>query len=372
MSGISVVNVSLIIPASAPASRVAPGGGLTPHDSCTAANVVPTQIGLVNSFSTPASWPTPLAVQLSDDCGNVIGDGQVIATFSNGDPPLSFTLSNSEKGVYSGTWTPRSSTSRITIKARGSKTGLIPATAELSGSVVPNAAPSIDLNGVVHPFDPIIGGSLAPGTIVAIYGSHLASQPAQPTSIPLPVKLNATSVLIGGIQSPLFYVGPGQVNAQIPFELKASEQYQVVVNANGALTAPQPIQLAATTPGIDTFPDGTLVAVHATDGTLISATSPAQRGEYVVLFLLGLGATDNPVTTGDSPPATVLARAAVPPVITINNNPVPVAFAGLSPGFVGLYQVNLQIPANQPGGNVVIGVSQGDTAGNSGILPIAY
>ncbi|HEY4086403.1 MAG TPA: FG-GAP-like repeat-containing protein, partial [Bryobacteraceae bacterium] len=144
MSGISVVNVSLIIPATAPVSRAAPASALTPHESCTAANVVPTQIGLVNSFSTPASWPTPLAVQLSDDCGNVIGDGQVIATFSNGDPPLSFTLSNSATGVYSGTWTPRSSTSRITIKARGSKTGLIPATAELSGSVVPNAAPSID------------------------------------------------------------------------------------------------------------------------------------------------------------------------------------------------------------------------------------
>jgi uncharacterized protein (TIGR03437 family) len=218
----------------------------------------------------------------------------------------------------------------------------------------------------------LIGGSLSPGTIVAVYGSHLGSQIAQPSTIPLPTKLNGTTVLVGGIPSPLFYVSPGQINVQIPFELKSSEQYQVIVNANGALTPPQPIQLTQANPGLDTFPDGSLVAVHASDGTLISATSPAQRGEYVVLFLLGLGATDNPVTTGDSSSGTVLARVTVPPTITMNSNPVPISFAGLTPGFVGLYQVNTQIPDNQPGGNVVVSVSQGDTAGNSGILPIAY
>ena len=179
-------------------------------------------------------------------------------------------------------------------------------------------------------------------------------------------------MLIGGVPSPLFYVSPSQINVQIPFELDASGQYQVVVNANGALTPPQQVQLTQANPGLDTFPDGSLVAVHASDGTLISATSPAQRGEYVVLFALGLGATDNPVATGDGSSGTVLSRVTVQPTITMNSNPVPISFAGLTPGFVGLYQVNLQIPDNQPGGNVVVGVSQGDTAGNSGILPIAY
>ncbi|HEU5021723.1 MAG TPA: FG-GAP-like repeat-containing protein, partial [Bryobacteraceae bacterium] len=371
-SGISTVNVSLVIPASAPVSLAEPPGRLAPRDECTATKVVPTQVGLLNSFSAPASWPTPISVQLSDDCGNIIDDGQVVATFSNGDPPLSFIRANPAQGIYAATWTPRRTSSNILITARGAKRGLTPATAQLGGAVVPNEAPAIDPNGVVHPYDPAIGGSLSPGTIVAIYGSHLGSQPAQPSNIPLPTKLNGTSVLIGGITSPLFYVSPSQINAQIPFELAVSDQYQVIVNANGALTPPQPIQLTEANPGLDTFPDGSLVAVHASDGTLISATSPAQRGEYVVLFLLGLGETDNPVTTGDSASGTVLARVKVPPVITMNGNPAPISFAGLAPGFVGLYQVNLQIPDGLPGGNVAVGVTQGDREGNSGILPIAY
>jgi uncharacterized protein (TIGR03437 family) len=333
---------------------------------------VPTQIGLLDSFSTPASWPTPLAVQLSDDCGEAIANGQVIATFSNGDAPLAFTVTDSAKGVYRATWTPRRSTSQVVIEARGTKSGLTPAITQLSGAVVPNAAPAISANGVIHPYAPLIGGSLSPGTIVSIYGSHLGSQAAQPTNIPLPTKINGTSVLIGGILSPLFYVSPNQINVQIPFELNVAGQYQVIVNANGALTPPQPIQITETSPGLDTFPDGSLVAVHASDGTLVSATSPAQRGEYVVMFLLGLGVTDAAGTTGDSASLTVLSRAIVRTSITMNNTPVPVAFAGLTPGFVGLYQVNLQIPDTQPGGNVVVSVSQGDATGNSGILPIAY
>lgn len=371
-SGISTVNVTLIMPAGTPVPLSASAGSLAPRASCSAAKVVATQVGLVNSFSAPASWPTPLSVQLSDDCGNAINSGQVVATFSNGDAPLAFTLSDAANGVYSATWTPRASASKVTINARGTKTGLTAATAQLSGSVVPNAAPTIDPNGVVHPYDPLVGGSLSPGTIVAVYGSHLGSQVAQPSTIPLPTKLNGTVVLIGGVPSPLFYVSPGQINVQVPFELSDSQQYQVIVNANGALTPPQPIQLTKANPGLDTFPDGSLVAVHASDGTLISPTSPAKRGEYVVLFALGLGATDNPVASGDSSSGTLLSRVTVQPNITMNSNPVPITFAGLAPGFVGLYQVNLQIPADQPGGNVVVGVSQGDTNGNTGILPIAY
>jgi uncharacterized protein (TIGR03437 family) len=43
-------------------------------------------------------------------------------------------------------------------------------------------------------------------------------------------------VLIGGIAAPLFHVAPGQINAQIPFELTAGNQCQVQVNNSGALS----------------------------------------------------------------------------------------------------------------------------------------
>jgi uncharacterized protein (TIGR03437 family) len=196
--------------------------------------------------------------------------------------------------------------------------------------------------------------------------------PAQPDTLPLPTKLNGTSVLIGGKASPLFYVSPTQINVQIPFELTSAQQYQVIVSANGAYTTPERIQLTDATPGLDAFPDGSLVAVHAADGSLVSASSPAQPGEYVVLFLLGMGQTTNPVASGESTSGTVLSQDTVPPTLTLGGNPVPVAFAGLAPGFVGLYQINVQIPADTPGGNLSVSVSQNGVTGNSAILPVAY
>ncbi len=69
--------------------------------------LVPTQTGLVNNFAQPAAWPTPLTIMLVNDCGLAVSNGQVVATFSNGDPPLALAATDTTSGIYSGTWTPR-------------------------------------------------------------------------------------------------------------------------------------------------------------------------------------------------------------------------------------------------------------------------
>jgi len=177
---------------------------------------------------------------------------------------------------------------------------------------------------------------------------------------------------MGGIPAPLFYVSATQINAQIPFDLDPSNEYQILVNANGALSTPQPLQLSAATPGLDAFPDGTIVALHAATGALVTADDPARSGEFIVMFLLGMGKTDNPVTTGDVTPAT-LNRPLSTPALTLAGEPVQasfVAFAGLTPGLVGLYQINLKIPDVEVDGNLVLTVSQNGDASNSTILPV--
>ena len=140
-----------------------------------------------------------------------------------------------------------------------------------------------------------------------IYGTGLSSEAVSATTLPLPTTVNGTQVLIGGIQSPLFYVSPGQVNAQIPFELQAGQQYQVIVSANGALTTPQPIQLNGGTPAVLQFTSGLIVAQHQ-DASLVSSASPAVPGEYLTLYMSGLGATDIPVPSGQASPSSPLAR----------------------------------------------------------------
>jgi uncharacterized protein (TIGR03437 family) len=326
----------------------------------------------VDNFSTPAAWPTPLAILLLDDCGNTISGGQIVATFSNGDPPLALSAVSNAAGIYSGTWTPRSTGPQVSINALANAAGFAAAHLQVTGQVIPNSAPVLTPHGTLHVFNPQVGAPMAPGTIVQIYGSGLAPTGTAASSIPLPKSMTQTSLIIGGIIAPLYYVGPGQINAQIPFGLDPNGQYQVIANANGSFTAPVTIQLAPVTPGLATYSDGSLIAQHWADGSLITDASPAQPGENVIAYLAGLGDTTVPVATGGPSPLNPLAWAGVPPSLTLNGVSVPVQFAGLTPGLVGLYQLNFQVPAAQPDGPVTLVVTQGGFASNTTTLPVHH
>ena len=354
-AGAPTVNVTLIV---------------QPSAGCTASALAPAPTGPVNNFFVSASWPTPLAVLLRNDCGAAVADGQVVASFSTGDPPLTLSPVNGAEGLYSATWTPVQSAAQVTISARATAPGLAAATVRIVGSVAPNNVPAVAANGVLLPFHSQIGGALSPGTVVSIYGSNLAGLQAQADSTPLPTAMHGVSVLIGGIPAPLFYVSAAQINAQVPFELDPSKQYQVVVNANGALTAPQTIQLSPTTPGLAAFPDGSVIAQHWVDSSPVSAASPARPGEYLVLYLVGMGQTDYPVASGAASPGNPLAWVTSPPVVTLGGNPTPTAYAGLTPGLVGLYQIDLQVPDVPVDGNLTLTVSQGGVTSNTTIAPV--
>lgn len=368
-AAVRTVNVTLIVPASGTAPHVAPNATPNATSSCTASKVVPTQTGLVSNFSQPAAWPTPLAILLSDDCGSPVGNGQVVATFSNGDPPLALTASNAAMGMYSGTWTPRSAASTVTITAKASATGLAAASTVISGQVAPNKAPLLTPNATLHVFDPLIGGALSPGNIVQIYGQYLAAQTLVAPAIPQPTALGGTSVIIGGVKVPIYFVSSGQINAQVPFELVAGKKYQILISANGALTTPDTIQLAGDSPGIAAFATGAIIAQHL-DGSLVTEAAPAKPAEIIIFYLAGLGLTDNPVTTGDASPGTVLARPVDMPVVTINGAAAPILFGGLTPGLVGLYQINMAVPSDAPDGDLQLVVSQNGVQSNATILPV--
>ena len=376
-TAIRTVNVTLIVqpPVAAPAAATPRQMSLTHGNAsapagCSASSLAPAPNGLVNNFSAPASWPTPISILLYDNCGNAVSSGQVVVSFTNGDPPLALGLANSSTGLYSGTWTPRNTGSQISLNARATAAGFPAESIQLTGSVVPNIAPVLNKGGTLHVFNPQVGAAMAPGTIVQIYGSGLASGIASAQSIPLPTSLNGTSVIIGGKPAPLYFVSPGQINAQIPFDLDPSLPYQVIANANGALTTPLTIQLAAQTPGFAAFADGGLIAQHAADGSLITQTSPAVPGEFVVAYLAGMGGTTVPVRTGGPSPLAPLAYTSVKPTLTLNGVSVPVSFAGMTPGLVGLYQLDFQIPSDAPDGTITVVLLQGTFASNATTLPV--
>jgi uncharacterized protein (TIGR03437 family) len=373
-TAVRTVNVTLIVTSAgsgsggSSGSSILSGQALPRASGCTPSRLVPAQTGLVQNFFAPAGWPTPLAVLLFDDCGSVVNNGQIVATFSNGDPPLALPLVNPGLGLYSGTWSPANPSSQVSIDVTASAPNFAAATSPLSGAVTPNAVPLLTPNGTLHSFNPLVGAALAPGTIVEIFGQNLASATATSNTVPLLTAMDNSSVIIGGMEAPLYYVSPGQIDAQVPFELQSGQQYQVIVSANGALTTPQPIQLSTASPGLAASPDGTLIAQHS-DGSLVSQTSPASGGEYLVAYLAGLGDTTVPVASGTASPSSPLASPSNTLVLTINGAQSPIYFAGLTPGLVGLYQMNFQVPAGLPTGNITIVVSQNGQASNQTVLP---
>src|SRR5262249_53055179 len=163
------VNVTLIV---TPSAAGAGGSGVSTNAApkkakplagggCSPSSLAATQTGLVNNFSTPVAWPTPLVIVLADNCGSLVPNGQIGATFSNGDPALGLPLVNSAQGLYSATWTPRKALPQMTISVRASANGFPDATTVLQGTSVPNAAPILTPHSTLHVFDPLVGSALA-------------------------------------------------------------------------------------------------------------------------------------------------------------------------------------------------------------------
>jgi uncharacterized protein (TIGR03437 family) len=180
---------------------------------------------------------------------------------------------------------------------------------------------------------------VAPGSIVSIFGTALASGTEIATVFPLPTTLQGTQVFINGIAAPLFYVSPSQINAQVPWEAGGGPAIAVQVKSNGVASNTVTAVLANTAPGV-------FVSVHAADYTVVTSANPAVPGEYLVVFSTGLGPVTNQPATGAPASTTVLSHTAQVSTVTIAGLLAAVTFSGLTPSFAGFYQVNVQVPAN--------------------------
>jgi hypothetical protein len=330
---------------------------------CTPSKMSITSTSLVNAFASPAGWPTPISVRVSNDCASAVANAQVVATFSNGDPPLALLLTDSGAAQYSGTWAPGKTASQMTVTVAGIAQGLSAASARLTGTIGPNGAPGLTPNGTVNNLSGTVGAAVAPGTVVQIFGNSLSPATGQPGLIPLPTTFNDSTVLIGAFAAPVYYASGGQINAQIPTELQPDRQYQVLVNSGGAFTLPDTITISQASPGLLNL------AQHA-DFSLITADSPARAGESIILYLVGMGATSPSVASGAGSPAGPPASANLAPSVTIDGSTATVSFAGLTPGLVGLYQINVEVPAGVTPGDVSITVTQNDTESNTVTIPV--
>jgi len=212
-------------------------------------------------------------------------------------------------------------------------------------------------------------GPLAPGSLVSIFGENFTATTASATSFPLPTQLGGVSVTINSVAAPLLYAGPSQINAQAPYELSPGPA-QLTVTANGSTLSPIAVQIAATSPGVFLFLNGSgHAAVENQDYSFNSTQDPAKPGAYLFAFITGQGLVSPAVADGAPAPLSPFSYPVAPITATIGGQQVQVEFAGLTPTLAGVSQLNIVVP-NLPPGDYSLMVSAGGVLSNSATVSI--
>jgi uncharacterized protein (TIGR03437 family) len=189
-------------------------------------------------------------------------------------------------------------------------------------------------------------------SIFAAQSSYFGLQMASASSVPLPTTLGGVEVLVGGTPAPLLYTSQSQINFQVPYEAPVAStpiEFQVVNPSTGQIIASNFYRIDPYAPGLFTA-DGSgsnLLAALNQDNSVNSQTHPAKAGSIIQMFGTGVGVVAGAPKDGEPAPSALLPTNDTPQVY-INGTAVPVSYSGLAPGFIGLWQINAQIPANAP------------------------
>ncbi len=218
--------------------------------------------------------------------------------------------------------------------------------------------------------------TIAPGAIVALFGSDLSDATIAAATQPLPTSLAVTEVRVNGLAAPLFFVSPGQINFQIPRTVPATTNNQfaqaipsgaltVEVIRNGQLARAGIFQIAPAVPGLFTFNQngtGPAAALDAFNfnGPPYAATRANGEPNILAFFGTGLGADATDID----------ANVATDVRATIDGNPVTVSYAGRTPGLTGLNQLNIALPAGITSGTHTVIVSRNGIPSNAATIAI--
>jgi uncharacterized protein (TIGR03437 family) len=266
--------------------------------------------------------PAPVVVRLTDGNG-LPYPGALIQAAAAGGSVRPDTATADVSGQASFQWTPGTGSAN-----------------QLNLSLV--AAPTVTLTLIAGSAVPVIGAvvnaasfgpGVAPGSLATLFGGNL----------------NGATVLLNGTDVHPFYSSDTQVNFYVPSATPLGENL-IAVRAPSGLQVSSTISLVAVQPGIFSG-----AVVHA--GTTVSAlTTPVRAGDYIEIYGTGLGPTR--ISGG-------LSLTTLQPTVYLGTTPVSAAFSGLAPGFVGLYQVDVQIPAGLPSGTLPLQITSGSTYSNT-------
>lgn len=233
-------------------------------------------------------------------------------------------------------------------------------------------APAYSSSGIVNASD-YSSGPFAPNSVLSIFGSNLSwytAVPAASNDSAAPTELAGVSVYVDNWPAPLLYVSGAQINFLVPV-YQVAGAVTVNVTREGVEGPTVTIALVDAAPALFDPGAGFAIATHA-DGTLLTDAAPGQPGEIVVVYATGLGATDPNPVPGAAPQSAAPIESLGSLTVSLDGAALPwylIKYAGVTPGCVGLYQLNLEMPQNV-GADPVIQVSVG-TQSSAGTPKIA-
>jgi len=188
--------------------------------------------------------------------------------------------------------------------------------------------------------------------LASLFGTNLADATAGATSIPLPATLGGAQVLLNAIAAPLLYVSPSQINFQVPCEMPLNGAVGVYVTNSGGASSAQIATIAPYAPGVFTTCAPTAAAVGPCivhlDNSLVTPDKPANPSEILTVYATGVGNLNHMPVTGAASPLSPLSQAVDLPSVTVGSLAASASFAGMTPGMVGLAQMNIQLPSTYP------------------------
>ena len=224
--------------------------------------------------------------------------------------------------------------------------------------------PQINPGGIVNGASFAVGTPVVPGSIASVFGSNFGS-----TTSGITLRMN-------GMVAPLLSVSSHQINFQVPWELTGQPQASVTVTLGGVTSVPVTAQLATYSPAIfsvNSSGQGAVLISNSSDiagfdGTF-SNSRPVERSEFISIYCTGLGPVTYQPDTGARAAVVPPSSSPIPATVTFtfpgnDSRSVPAKFSGLAPGFVGLYQVDVQIPEVFPGGKALVSLNVGGAVSN--------
>jgi uncharacterized protein (TIGR03437 family) len=204
---------------------------------------------------------------------------------------------------------------------------------------------------------------IAPGGLISIYGTQFSPVNVATSEIPVPTALADSCLAVNGLPVPIFFVSPTQINAQMPFSMIGS--VTMILRTPGGTSDNFNLTVLPNAPSVfranvEGLGSDVATIVRGLNGELVTPSNPVHKNDSLVIYLTGLGIT-NPATQDGTPGALdPLASAIVPPQVTLGGSNLALQYAGMAPGEVGVYQINVRVPSSvQSGLSIPLTISQG-------------